>query len=123
MVQSLHRQLEKVVYLDSQRTNKAFVQMAKWLEQTSGHNECCSVPSPFLVPALDLCERHTYFCKLGLEKQFYEASDKFDVVSTLFSLMALLSAELRYTANEWQRQRNSSNGTALKALSRPYIKL
>ena len=65
----------------------------------------------------------TYFCKLGLEKQFYEASDKFDVVSTLFSLMALLSAELRYTANEWQRQRNSSNGTALKALSRPYIKL
>ena len=61
--------------------------------------------------------------RLGKKPHFYETSDEFDVVSTLFSLMALLSAELRYTANEWWRQPNSSNGTALKALSRPYIKL
>ena len=39
---------------------KVFVQFAKWLEQTSGHNECCSAPSPHSVPACDLCERRTF---------------------------------------------------------------
>ena len=37
-------------------------------------------------------EKNNHYLKgtLGLEKKFYEASDEFDVVSTLFSLMALL---------------------------------
>ena len=38
-------------------------------------------------------EKNNHYLKgtLGLKKkQFYEASDEFDVVSTLFSLMALL---------------------------------
>ena len=30
--------------MDSHKTHKAFVQMAKRLEQTSGYNECCSEP-------------------------------------------------------------------------------
>ena len=33
--------------------------VAKWLERTSGHYECCSAPSPCLFPACNLCERHT----------------------------------------------------------------
>ena len=32
--------------MDSHKTHKAFVQMAKRLERTLGHNECCSAPSP-----------------------------------------------------------------------------
>ena len=47
-------------FMDSHKTHKAFIQMANWLEQTLGHNECCSVPSPCSVPAWDLCERHTF---------------------------------------------------------------
>ena len=44
-------QLEKVVYLDSHKNHKAFVRMAKRLEQMSGHNECCSVPTSCSIPA------------------------------------------------------------------------
>ena len=33
------------------QTHKAFIQMAKRLEWTLGHNECCSAPSPGSVPA------------------------------------------------------------------------
>ena len=40
--------------MDSHKTHKAFVQMVKWLEPTSGHNECCNTPSPHSVPACDL---------------------------------------------------------------------
>ena len=43
--------------MDSHKTHKAFIQMAKRLERTSGHNEYCSAPSLHLVPACDLCER------------------------------------------------------------------
>ena len=31
-------------FIDSHKTHKAFVQMAKRLERILGHNECCSVP-------------------------------------------------------------------------------
>ena len=34
--------------------------MAKWIEWMSGHNECCSAPSPRSFPAYDLCERNTF---------------------------------------------------------------
>ena len=33
------------------QNNTAFLQIAQRLEQTSGHNECYSAPSPCLVPA------------------------------------------------------------------------
>ena len=46
--------------MDSHKTHKAFVQMAKWLERTSGHNKCCSAPGPFSALACELCERHTF---------------------------------------------------------------
>ena len=34
--------------MDSHKTHKAFVQMAKWLEQTLGHNEYRSAPSLYV---------------------------------------------------------------------------
>ena len=34
--------------------------MAKWIEWMSGHNECCSAPSPHSLTACDLCERTTF---------------------------------------------------------------
>ena len=46
--------------MDSQKTHKAFVQMAKQLERTLGHNKCCIVPSPRSVSACDLCKSHTF---------------------------------------------------------------
>ena len=46
--------------MDSHKNHEASVQMAKWLEQMSDHNECCSAFSPQSVFALDLCERHTF---------------------------------------------------------------
>ena len=46
--------------MDSHKNHKAFVQMAKRLEHMLGHNECFSATSPCSVPALDLCERHTF---------------------------------------------------------------
>ena len=46
--------------MESHKTSKAFVQMAEQIEQTSGHNKCCTAPSPCSVPAFDLCERHTF---------------------------------------------------------------
>ena len=59
------RQLEKVVNLGENswthtKLIKPLVQMAKRLERTSGHNECCSAPSPRLVPTCNVCERHTF---------------------------------------------------------------
>ena len=51
--------------MDLDKTHKAFVQMAKRLDWTSDHNECCSVPSPHLVPACDLCERLWPNCARG----------------------------------------------------------
>ena len=45
-------------FMDSHKTHKAFVQMAKRLERTSNHNEFCSEPSTRLVPKWHLCERH-----------------------------------------------------------------
>ena len=56
-----HLQLEKVVYLDeNSQTHTKIVQMAKKLERTLGHIECCSAPSLCWVPACDPCERHTF---------------------------------------------------------------
>ena len=46
--------------MDSHKIHKAFVQMAKQLEQMSGHSECYSAPSPHSVPVCDLCERNTF---------------------------------------------------------------
>ena len=46
-------------FMDSHKTHKAFIQVAKRLEGMSGHNECCSAPSLCWVPACVLCERHT----------------------------------------------------------------
>ena len=46
--------------MDSHKNQKAFVQVAKWIEWTSDHNECCSAPSPRSFPACNLCERHTF---------------------------------------------------------------
>ena len=44
----------------SSKQIKAFIQMAKRIEWTLCHNECCSAPSPCLFPTCDLCERHTF---------------------------------------------------------------
>ena len=38
---------------------EAFVQMAKWIEWMSGHNDCCSAPSPHSFNDCDLYERNT----------------------------------------------------------------
>ena len=42
------------------QTHIAFVQVAKQLDRTLGHNECCSAPSPCSVPSCDLCQSHTF---------------------------------------------------------------
>ena len=34
--------------------------MAKWIEWTLGHNECCRAPSPRSFPTCNLCERNTF---------------------------------------------------------------
>ena len=58
--------------MDGHKTHKALVQMAERLEQASGHNECCSAPSPCWFPACNLCERHTFakhIINLKMEKE------------------------------------------------------
>ena len=46
--------------MESHTTHEAFIQMAKQLEQMSGHTECSSGPTPRSVSGCDLCERHTF---------------------------------------------------------------
>ena len=46
--------------MDSHKTHKAFIQMAKRLDRMSGHNECCSAPSPRTVHTLFILP--PFFC-------------------------------------------------------------
>ena len=52
--------------MDSQKTHKAFIQMGKWLKGTSGHNECCSAPSPCSL---------VHFKKLRATRKYQRASN------------------------------------------------
>ena len=47
--------------MDSHKNRKSLHSDGQAVRQMSGHNECCSAPSPRLVPAGDICERHTFW--------------------------------------------------------------
>jgi hypothetical protein len=74
--------------MDSQKIHKAFVQMAKQLEQMSGHNECCSAPSPYSVPAWDLCEKRTFAKQINVSTN----SQKRNFLILLSNLLFLVCA-------------------------------
>ena len=60
--------------MDSHKNHKALVQIAKRIEWTSGHYECCSLPSPHLFPSCDLCERHAFADhKTDVPTSYFEA--------------------------------------------------
>ena len=52
----------RLKFMDPHKNHKAFVQMAKRLKRTLGHNDCCSVPSPCWVPTSRPLWK-TYLCK------------------------------------------------------------
>ena len=42
------------------KKEKSLLRWLEWIEWMSGHNECCSGPSPHSFPACDLFERNTF---------------------------------------------------------------